>query len=391
MATPFSRTLRALEAERSVGWLSASISAMLLVLWLGWSVYARISLYASTDIARLESSAASHPVATQAEGIVLRSRLSVGERVNLGDVLVELDAEPQRLALAQAQSRLDALRPVIAAVRDEIVSQQKALAGERDTRASVLAEQAAVVREGEVALKLAEEDARRLERLLAGGLIPTRDYAEARGHVERQTATAEALRSRMKALEPEFRVRESDRQARVDRLHNDLRLLERDVANELATTRRAQNEIELRVVRSPITGQISEAVDLRPGAVLRFGDRVGSVVPGGPLKVVAQFEPGDALGRIRTGQPAYLRLRGFPSAQYGSVQASVMRVADEPRDGKIRVELALGEVPPSLPVQHGLPGDVFVQVERVRPATLVLRTVGGFLTRPMSSVSSHPR
>jgi hypothetical protein len=55
----------------------------------------------------------------------------------------------------------------------------------------------------------------------------------------------------------------------------------------------------------------------------------------------------------------------------------VVSVAGEVRNGQVRVELALlPDSAPPIPVQHGLPGTVEVEVDRVSPATLVLRTAG---------------
>ena len=95
---------------------------------------------------------------------------------------------------------------------------------------------------------------------------------------------------------------------------------------------------------------------------------------------MAEFTPSAALGRLRPGQSGTLRLQGFPWAQYGTISAKVTHVADEVRDGKIRVELALDPHSHSpIPFQHGLPGSVEVEVERVSPAALILRTAGGML------------
>jgi membrane fusion protein (multidrug efflux system) len=59
------------------------------------------------------------------------------------------------------------------------------------------------------------------------------------------------------------------------------------------------------------------------------------------------------------------------------VAATVASVADEARDGRLRVELSITPDPASpVLLQHGLPGTVEVEVARVAPATLVLRTVG---------------
>ena len=72
-----------------------------------------------------------------------------------------------------------------------------------------------------------------------------------------------------------------------------------------------------------------------------------------------------------------------------SLAAIVTGVSDEVRDGLIRVELSVAGRP-MLPLTHGLPGNVEIEVEHVRPARLVLRTLGGFLTRPVVT-DSAPR
>ena len=75
------------------------------------------------------------------------------------------------------------------------------------------------------------------------------------------------------------------------------------------------------------------------------------------------------------GQKARMRLEGFPWSQYGSVPATVHLVAGEMRNGFIEVELDLNtDVNPGVVFQHGLPGTV--EVERLSPATLLLRAVG---------------
>ena len=129
-----------------------------------------------------------------------------------------------------------------------------------------------------------------------------------------------------------------------------------------------------------LRGHLGEVASLQPGAVVRQGDTLGVVLPAGALRVVATFLPAIALGRVQPGQPARLRLDGFPWAQYGSLAGTVTSVATEARDGVIRVECRLEPGrPTAIPLQHGLPGTVEVEVERISPATLVLREAGHHL------------
>jgi membrane fusion protein (multidrug efflux system) len=146
---------------------------------------------------------------------------------------------------------------------------------------------------------------------------------------------------------------------------------------QTALVEQLEYELTLRTIRAPAAGRIAALAPLRAGTVVREGDKLASVIPSGELKVVADFSPPAALGRIRPGQLAQVRLDGFPWVQYGSIQARVASVASEARDGSVRVEF---DVQPdsssAIPRQHGLTGSVEVEVERTTPAQLVLRAVG---------------
>ena len=122
---------------------------------------------------------------------------------------------------------------------------------------------------------------------------------------------------------------------------------------------------------------------------VKAGDKLAAVVPAGSLKVVADFLPAVALGRVQAGQPARLRLDSFPWAQYGSLVTTVSSVASEIRDGRVRVELTVSSQPTArLPLQHGLPGTLEVEVEQATPATLVLRAAGQLLAKPRTWLAS---
>lgn len=98
------------------------------------------------------------------------------------------------------------------------------------------------------------------------------------------------------------------------------------------------------------------------------------------LKIVAYF-PLTAWGHIQPGQPAHLRVNGYPWTQAGSIAAVVSSVAPEAEAEQLRVELTLLPDPSSpIPLQLGLAGTAKVEVERVSPATLVLRAIGPRLT-----------
>src|SRR5687768_16207848 len=385
MSSPFGRSVRAIESERKRGWVPVLVAASLLAMWTAWFFFTRIPLYETSATARIEATAATHPIDARMAGRAVRVNLAVGAPVRAGDVLVELEADAERLALEQARARVAALDPEISSVRREIAAEERGIEDERRSAAGARDQQRAVLSETRAALRIAEEDAQRLARLRAGGLISEQEDARARSAVEQRRASSEAAASALARVDQEQKTRESDRLVRIQRLRGMLSRLEGEGATSVAAVKRFEYEVERRVLRAPVAGRIGEAVDLKTGAAVREGERLAAIVPDGPLRVVAQFAPAAAFGRVFSGQPGTVRLEGFPWAEYGSLRARVTRVANEMRDGLVRVELDVTGMPAALPISHALPGTVEVEVERVRPAWLVLRMLGGALTRPVEA------
>ena len=214
----------------------------------------------------------------------------------------------------------------------------------------------------------------------AGDVLVELETTEQQLDLEQSTALLSAFAAQHRALSEQLRVREAafgPQRAAVEALQRRLSDIAGQRAAEEVHRARVEYALERLRVRAPISGRVGDVAALRVGAQLEAGARLGSVVPQGELKVVADFPPAEAIGWIREGQPALVRLDGFPWTQYGLVAARVLRVASEAREGQIRVECAVQPgAAPAIPLQHGLTGTVEIEVERASPLTLVLRAAG---------------
>jgi multidrug resistance efflux pump len=393
MATAFAQSMRALAADRG-RW---SLTGLILVCaflsgWGTWFVGARVAVYEVTQTARLEVDQAVHPVATPVAGRIVATHLVVGRAVQAGEVLAELDAEAPRLQYDEARVRLSALTAQRQARRRELTAEQGAQQDERQAARVALDEARARSRETEVAAQAAAAQADIFVRLDARGLASRLEILRAKGDADQKRAAADSLRLAISRLGSDQRTKDSDRTARITQFTREVTQLDGDIRTAEATLARLAHLIDQTRIRAPITGYLGEVATLHPGAVVRQGDTLGVVLPAGALRVVASFPPAMALGRVQPGQPARLRLDGFPWAQYGSLTATVTSVATEARDGAIRVELSLRPATPTaIPLQHGLPGAVEVEVERISPATLVLREVGNRLGVPARNTAATGR
>lgn len=390
MSTTFSRSMRSLAADgaRRSAWglLSALV---LLAAWAAWLFLARVEVYEVTDTARLEVERQVHPVGAPVAGRVVATHLVLDQEVKAGAVLVELDAEAQRLQLAEERARQAGLAAQLAALHDEVKAQEEAQRLERKAAAVGLDEARARHREEEVGAHFAEQEVERLTRLQTAGQISEVEFMRAKAEAQKHRAAEETLRLAVGRLESEQGASDEGRHAHLAQLQREVALLEGQQATGAATIERLGSEIERRCVRAPVAGRLGEVGDLQVGTVVEAGAKLCAVVPPGELKVIAEFPPPAALGRVRPGQEARLRLDGFPWTQYGSVAARVARVATEARNGRVRVELTVTPDPASrIPLQHGLPGTIEVRVERVAPATLVLRAAGQLLAAPGSAAGA---
>ena len=381
MAAAFAQSMRALEADRG-RWMTSGLILVFILLgsWGGWFTCARVTVYAFSQNARLEVDRAGHPIATSVSGRVASTHLVLGREVQSGEILIELDAKAPRLQLQEARVELVALQAQRRARQQELQAEEVARESQQHASLIALSEASARYREAQIGAQAAAEQASIFARLHRRGLVSHLERLRTQAVADEKRAAAEALHLKMGHLEQEQLTQDNDRMARLAQFRRELTQIDGAIQTAEAALERLASIIDQSRIRAPITGHLGEVADLKPGAVVQSGDVLGVVLPRSPLQVVAYFSPGVALGRIRSGQPARVRLTGFPWAQYGSLAATVARVAHETRNGAIRVELKLTEASPTdLPLQHGLPGTAEIAVERMSPSALVLQAVGKHL------------
>jgi membrane fusion protein (multidrug efflux system) len=377
MPIAFSRSMRLFDLSDFRGpVLSLAVAVVVLGAWFVWAVRARISLYEVADTARLEVEHAAYPIEAQVSGRVVRNYLTLGQRVNAGQVLVELDDSSERLKLAEQQTQPLARESQVAALRSEIAAGEKALNEARQTAGAALDQARAQLKEAEEAARFAHVEEDRLSPLRASGIISELDFLRLKSETQKRDAAAATARLAVVKLEQEHRTIGRDREAQLERLRSEITRVESQMFTDQAIIKRMEHDVGIRRIEASVTGKIGELTEQHPGTFVEAGAKLGAIIPEGGLKIVAYFPPESALGRIQPGQPALLRLHGFPWGQYGSLAATVRTVAGEAKDGRVRVELEmLRDQVAAIPLQHGLPGTIEIEVRRVSPLMLVLEYV----------------
>ena len=374
----FSRSLRTLDGDPLRKYaLALTVIVTALALWITWFVVAQVAVYAATGAARLAVEHDTHPIDAPVGGRVLVAPVPMGQQVHAGEVLLVLDADLERFARNEASVRLTPAASQLDSLRQQLQAERRALEEERRGTEAARVQSHAQGEQAAAAAQLAMEEAARLAALQRRGLVSEFDALRAKKSAEAQQALARSADAAEQLSTRNRHTQEEDRIARIASLTAAIAALQGTRDEVAATSARLGYEIERRQIRAPISGTLADVSPLRAGSVVHAGDRICSIVPSGGLKVVAFFTPAEALGRVRVGQVARVRFEGFPWTQYGSAPAHVTTVASEVRDGTIRAELSLDMGQPSLiPLQHGLPAEVDVEVERLSPAAMILRTIG---------------
>lgn len=299
----------------------------------------------STDDAQIDADVVG--LAARTSGVVVKVSFTDNERVERGRVLVELDPEPARARLAQAEANLEAARAAaIAAETDARLATTSAKATSRAATASLSAASAgasasrdqigeahARVTAAETARAQAKTDFDRVERLFRTGSLSqaqldqattARDTAEAnvaqaRAHLASLESTAVQAMSRVgeasakveQTRDVDAFVALAEARARGARA----KVAELEAARDLAAL-----ELSFTKIVAPEDGVVSKK-SAAVGQTLAMGAPIAQLVPARAVWVTANFKE-TQIGRMQGGQHAEIEVDALPDARLrGTVES----------------------------------------------------------------------
>jgi multidrug resistance efflux pump len=385
MPSEFRQTSIALRSDHERGRRSLFVLAgvgVLVVLVGVWLAVARVPLYAVSDGARLQARDEVHPVDTLIAGRVATVHLAVGARVHKGDVLLTLDATDVQLRLDEARATESGQRAQIAAFETEIAAREEAIASTQTLGQASLSEAQATRNQTQAEAGLASRERARADQMRQAGVVAVAEADRAAAAAQQADAAVHAREQRINVLSNETRRDLADRRAQTESLRRALAALVAEHDSAKVAVRRLEVELDRHTLRASIDGVLGQVRAPQVGSVIASGQTVAVVTPETELQLVADFAPANAVGRVRPGQRASMRVFGFPWTQYGMLGATVTAVSSEVFDGRIRVVLTLDdETAPAIPRRHGLTGEVEIELDEVSPAILIARAAGQLFER----------
>ncbi|MBD3880265.1 efflux RND transporter periplasmic adaptor subunit [Phormidium tenue FACHB-886] len=238
----------------------------------------------------------------QAEGRLLDLSVDVGDQVEQGQVLGQLDDRILAIASSQAQAELAALQSEVAQAQAEVNNARTQVA------------------QAEAEYRQAVVDAERLQSLAAQGVTTQQDAELA--------ATA--------ALTAEQAVRSAQEQVRTQQ--QAVVAAQGRVAAQRAAVAESQERRGYTSLTAPITGAVVERA-VQPGDLVQPGGEVLKLGDFSAVKVVVPLSELE-LGGVRVGQPVQVKLDAFADRQ---LQGEVIRIspAADPTARLIPVEIQI--------------------------------------------------
>lgn len=388
MPMAFDKTLRAAELEgRSWGAVLFLATVVILVPWLSWSVVASVPIYVRATDARIVSQRTVHDVQAGVEGTLMVVGVEVGDLVELGDVLFELDDTRRRFRLKAQAAELEALVAERELMLREL--QQRRAALTLSGHAGHVEEKLAIEKHRSAQWRHSRNEKRRqrvvdLHRQGFSSQDELDDIEQANESLASNESTA---KHSIDLVNLNRAWTAADRRVEILALERHCEQLGGRIEEAAATVARLEFELEQTKIRAPISGRVGHVESLRPSAVVQAADVLARVVPPGPLRIEASLAR-DAVGRVVDGDAARMELDGFPWTQYGSIEARVVSVGLERVDGTVQADLEIvGSEGYRGPLEHGLPGTLDVEVERLSPMALLIRSIGKTSSTPPRATS----
>lgn len=242
--------------------------------------YLRGERYAGTEDAYIKATQVR--VSPEIGGRIAAILVHENATVTAGDLLVRLDANPYRIALAQAVANLDNTAAQIDALR--------ATHGQRTADLS----------QAKVDVAYYEREFERQQELVTRGFTSRTTYDDAR---HKLAAAREAAAASVQAIRQVSAILSNDPQAPLDRI---------PMYQKAAAERdQAQLNLDRTQVLAPIGGVVSQVENLGPGDVVTAGQALFSVVDVEHPWVEANMKETD-LTHVAIGQPATVRVDSYP-------------------------------------------------------------------------------
>ncbi len=263
----------------------------LIALAAGAYFYLMSGRYISTDNAYV--GAQKVLITPDISGKIAKVTVTEGQRVNAGDALIEIDPEPFRISVTQAEARLASVRTEFANLKTNLASLGRRTALARETA------------------DLKQRDVERKNTLLANRTGSQVDMDNALNAVVAAKTQLEMLEQQQEAIRNQLL---GDENLAIEKYP--------PYAQAAAALDQAKRDLDHTVLRAPIAGMATQVASIQMGRYVSAGTPVFSLIDDARPWVDANPKETD-ITHLRIGQPVSIYVDTFPGRAFRGAVAAV--------------------------------------------------------------------
>jgi membrane fusion protein, multidrug efflux system len=263
----------------------------LIALVTGGYFYLASGRYISTDNAYI--GAQKVLITPDISGKIANVMVTEGQRVNAGDALIEIDPEPFRIAVTQAEARLAGVRIDYANLKTNFASMQKRIALARET------------------IDLKQRDLDRKNTLVANRTGSQADLDNSMNGLVVAKIALEQLEMQQEGIRNQLL---GDPNLPIEKYP--------PYAQAAAALDQAKRDLDHTVLRAPIAGMATQVASIQMGRYLTAGTPVFSLIDDAKPWIDANPKETD-ITHLRVGQPVDISVDSFPGRKFRGVVGAV--------------------------------------------------------------------
>ena len=281
--------------------------------------------------------------------------VEVGDEVDKGDILVQLDIEKLRIELQQAKAQLNSLQERLSRAQRSRKQLQASLNTQQLQKQSQISEQRAKLNEIENRIEdqknlveieknrlaKAKENFKRHQKLYEQGAVSERElekkeavYEQRQKQLEQLRADVEQSQLRLKqqrsALE---RIKGSGEEAvintkqQIQDTKSQIANLEGQIGQTQGRINSLNDQLQRRTIKSPIDGTIFKMPVSKPNEVIQATQMVAEIAPEDEPLVLRAKLPTRENTSLEKGMDVQIKFDAYPYQDYGVVEGTLQNIA----------------------------------------------------------------
>ena len=308
-------------------------------------------------------------VGAQVSGEVKRLYVEVGDEVQQGDLIAQIDQITQKNSLSNEQASLEQSMAAIQSAQAELLSRQASLKSAYADLASRQSE-----------LKQAQSDFNRLQSLVAIDAISQQEYDTQATKIE----TAQAAVANARAAVDTAKAAIATAEANINSQQAALRKSQTNVST-------AEEDLSYTTIRAPISGTVV-SITTEQGTTVNANQTAPTIVTLADLSTVrinTQISEADVIN-VQAGMPVYFNIIGNPDQNFDSVLKAIEPapevISDTSSTDSAIYYVGYIEVPnPERRFRIDMTAQVYVVINEAKDAILIPSAALQASTKPSKS------